>query len=287
MTKRRVVVTGAAGYVAQRMWPDLSPRWDLVPIDVRPTTRDGKAVPGLIVADLTKPDRNQYRQHFRGADAVIHCGFVSAPNLDATTWQDNSDAKFWAEHTNVALAYNVCRVALEEGVRRVVVCSSNHAADYYERLVWDGRLDMVTPEMPARSDNWYGWAKAAYELLGFVFATGKVDGRKLEIVQWRIGGPRDDDIDQVKPGDVKVMHRALGAYLSARDQVQQAVRMVETEDIRDEHGVPFLIVYGISGNTHRFWSLANARVKLGYAPEDDSQVNFADKIAAIARAARR
>ena len=287
MTNRRVVVTGAAGYVAQRMWPELSKRWDLVPIDVRPTTRDGKAVPGLIVADLTKPDRDQYRQHFRGADAVIHCGFVSAPNLDATTWQDNSDAKFWAEHTNVALAYNVCRVALEEGVRRVVVCSSNHAADYYERLVWDGRLDMVTPEMPPRSDNWYGWAKAAYELLGFVFATGKVDGRKLEIVQWRIGGPRDDDIDHVKPGDIKVMHRALGAYLSARDQVQQAVRMVETEDIRDEHGVPFLIAYGISGNTHRFWSIANARVKLGYAPEDDSQVNFADKIAAIARAVRR
>jgi hypothetical protein len=287
VAKRRVVVTGAAGYVAQRMWPELEGRWDLVPIDVRPTTRDGKPVPGLIVADLTKPDRNEYRQHFRGADAVIHCGFVSAPNLDATTWQDNSDAKFWAEHTNVALAYNVCRVALEEGVRRVVVASSNHAADYYERLVWDGRLDMVTPEMSPRSDNWYGWAKAAYELLGFVFASGKVDGRKLEIVQWRIGGPRDDDIDHVKPGDIQVMHRALGAYLSKRDQVQQAVRMVETEDIRDDNGVPFLIVYGVSGNTHRFWSIANARVKLGYAPEDDSQVNFADKIAAIARAARR
>lgn len=287
MAKKRVVVTGAAGYVAQRMMPELRERWDLVLLDVRPTTRDGKTVPGLMVADLTKPDRNEYREHFRGADAVIHCGFVSAPRLDATTWQDNSDAKFWAEHTNVALAYNVCRVALEEGVRRVVVCSSNHAADYYERLVWDGRLDMVTPEMPPRSDNWYGWAKAAYELLGFVFATGKVDGRKLEIVQWRIGGPRDDDIDQVKPGDIKVMHRALGAYLSKRDQVQQAVRMVETEDIRDEHGVPFLIVYGISGNTHRFWSIANARVKLGYAPEDDSQVNFADKIAAIARVNRR
>jgi UDP-glucose 4-epimerase len=287
LAKKRVVVTGAAGYVAQRMLPELRERWDLVLLDVRPTTRDGKTVPGLVVADLTKPDRNEYRQHFKGADAVIHCGFVSAPKLDATTWQDNSDAKFWAEHTNVALAYNVCRVALEEGVRRVVVCSSNHAADYYERLVWDGRLDMVTPEMPPRSDNWYGWAKAAYELLGFVFATGKVDGRKLEIVQWRIGGPRDDDIDQVKPGDIKVMHRALGAYLSQRDQVQQAVRMVETEDIRDEHGVPFLIVYGISGNTHRFWSIASARVKLGYEPEDDSQVNFADKIAAIARAARR
>ena len=287
MTKRRVVVTGAAGYVAQRMWKELSDRWDLVPIDVRDTTRGGVKVPGIIVADLTRPDRNEYRQHFKGADAVIHCGFVSAPQLDATTWQNNSDAKFQAEHTNVALAYNVYRTALEEGVRRVVACSSNHAADYYERLVWAGQLDMVTPEMPARSDNWYGWAKAAYELLGFVFATGQVDGKRLEVVQWRIGGPRDDDIDHVAPGDLKTMHRALGAYLSRRDQVQQAIRMVETEDIKDEHGVPFLIVYGISGNTHRFWSIANAREKIGYAPEDDSQVNFADKIAAIARAAKK
>jgi hypothetical protein len=287
MAKRRVVVTGAAGYVAQRMFPELHERWDLVPIDVRPATRDGREVPGLVVADLTRPDRNEYRRHFRGADAVIHCGFVSAANLDATTWQDNSDAKFWAEHTNVALCYNVCRVALEEGVRRVVVCSSNHAADYYERLVWEGRLDMVTPEMPPRSDNWYGWAKAAYELLAFVFATGKVDGRQLEIVQWRIGGPRDDDIDQVKPGDIPVMHRALGAYLSRRDQVQQAIRMVETDDIRDARGIPFQIIYGISGNTHRFWSIANAREVIGYAPQDDSQVNFADKIAAIVRAAKK
>jgi hypothetical protein len=287
MAKRRVVLTGAAGYVAQRMFKELSNRWDLVPIDTRPTPAGGAPVPGGVVADLTQPDRNAYRQHFRGADAVIHCGYVRAPGLDATTWQNNSDAKFWAEHQNVALAYNVYRTSLEEGVRRVVVASSNHAADYYERLVWADKLDMVTPEMPPRSDNWYGWSKAAYELLGFVFASGQVDGRKLEVVQWRIGGPRDDDIDQVKPGDIKVMHRALGAYLSQRDQVQQAILMVETENIADEHGVPFLIAYGISGNTHRFWSLASARQKLGYAPQDDSQVNFADKIAALARAAKK
>ncbi len=287
MAKRRVVITGAAGYVGQRMFKELAERWDVVPIDVSATAKGGEKVPGLVVADLTNPDRNQYRQHFRGADAVIHLGYVRAVGMDATTWQENNDAKFWAEHQNVALAYNVYRVALEEGVRRVVVASSNHAADYYERLVWDGRVDMVTPEMPPRSDNWYGWAKAAYELLGFVFATGKVDGRKLEVVQWRIGGPRDDDIEHVKPGDIKVMHRALGAYLSRRDQVQQAIRMVETPDITDEHGVPFLIVYGISGNTHRFWSLASAKTKIGYEPQDDSQVNFADAIAAIARKAPR
>ena len=288
MAKRKVLLTGAAGYVGQRMFGELSERWDLVPVDVRETTATGRSVPGVIVADLTNRDRDAYRSIFRGADAVIHCGYVRAPGLDATTWQDNSDAKFWAEHDNVGMAYNVYRVSLEEGVRRVVVASSNHAADWYERLVWADRLDMVTPEMPPRSDNWYGWSKAAYELLGFVFATGKVDARrKLEVVQWRIGGPRDDDIDHVTPGDVKTMHRALGAYLSRRDQVQQAIRMVEADDITDEHGVPFLIVYGISGNTHRFWSLAGARQKIGYVPEDDSQVRFADTIARIVAAARR
>ena len=287
MAKRRVVLTGAAGYVAQRMFKELSARWDLVPIDVQQASRTDRApVPGLVVADLTDRNRDAYRHLFRGADAVIHCAYVRAPGLDATTWQNNSDAKFWAEHDNVALAYNVYRVALEEGVRRVVMVSSNHAADYYERLVWADKLDMVTPEMPHRSDNWYGWAKAAYELAGFVFATGKVGTRKLEVVQWRIGGPRDDDMERVEAGDIKGMNRALGAYLSQRDQVQQAIRMVEAEDITDEHGVPFLIVYGISGNTHRFWSLAGARQKIGYVPDDDSQVTFADHVARITRAAR-
>ena len=58
MSKRRVVLTGASGYVAQRMFPELAARWDLVPIDVRATTKDGRPVPGIVVADLTTPDRN-------------------------------------------------------------------------------------------------------------------------------------------------------------------------------------------------------------------------------------
>jgi hypothetical protein len=108
-----------------------------------------------------------------------------------------------------------------------------------------------------------------------------VDGRKLEIVQWRIGAPRDDDMDRIAPGDTKGMHRALGAYLSARDQAQQAIRAIETERIEDLHGVPYLVIYGISGNTHRFWSLESARRVLGYQPEDDSQARFADRLSAI------
>ncbi len=282
MAKKRVVLTGACGYVAQRMIDALGQRYDLVCLDVSDETGDGTAVPGVRIADLTDPDRDAYREHFRGAEAVVHCAFVRAPGMDAGSWQANTDAKFRAEHANVAMAYNVYRVAQEEAVKRVVVASSNHAADYYERLIWADKLELVTPDMRL-SDNYYGWAKAAYELLGFVFASGRVEGQKLQVVQWRIGAPREGDLDDLAAGDIKAMHRAIGDYLSARDQAQQAVRMIEAADIEDENGVPFLVVYGISGNTHRFWSLTNAFDKIGYAPEDDSQVRFAERIAEIAR----
>ena len=284
MTKKRVVVTGASGYIIQRMWPELTERYEIVALDSRNSGADGKKIPGIRVCDLTQSDRDQYRDHFKGADAIIHSAYVSAPGLDATTWSDNSPPKFAAEHANVAMAYNIYQTAVEEKVKRVVVASSNHAADYYERLIWADQWDCVTPDMAPKSDNFYGWAKIAYESLGFVYSTGKVGGRKLEVVQLRIGGPRDNaDLDGVAPGDIKKMHRGLGAYLSQRDQVQLFIKSIEAPDIEDEHGIPFQIFYGVSGNTHNFWSIANARKVIGYAPEDNSQVVFADRIAEIAR----
>ncbi len=284
MSKKRLVVTGACGYVVQRMWSELNERYDVVPLDVATTLKDGTEVPGVQVCDLTSEDRDSYRAHFTGADAVFHSAFVNAPGMTSGSFLDNSEAKFRAEHANVSMAYNVYATALEEGAKRVVVASSNHAADWYERLIWADRWDYVTPDMPALSDNWYGWAKAAYEHMGFVFATGQGLPGNLEVVQLRIGGPRDDaDLGSIAPGDIKKLHRGLGAYLSQRDQVQLVCKSIDTPDITNDQGVPFQVFYGVSGNTHNFWSIANARRVIGYAPEDDSQVNFADRIAEIAK----
>jgi hypothetical protein len=204
---------------------------------------------------------------------VIHCAFVKSPP------EGSSQDRFESEIGNVQMAYNVYQTALEEGVRRVVLASSNHAADYYERLIWQNNWDFVSPETRPLSDNYYGWAKETYEHLGFVFACGVEEGKRLENVQIRIGGPRETDAANCPPGNLQRLHRALGVYLSVRDQVQLFVKSIEAEDIRDEHGVPFQIFYGISDNTHRFWSITNARRVIGYAPEDDSQVRFADEIA--------
>jgi hypothetical protein len=46
-----------------------------------------------------------------------------------------------------------------------------YAADWYEHvLVHTGQRELVSPADLPLSDNLYGWSKAAYELLGFVYS---------------------------------------------------------------------------------------------------------------------
>lgn len=280
MAKKKVVLTGASGYVAGRMLPALRERYDLILLDVKTTDREGEAVEGVQIVDLENPDRDAYRAHFQGADAVVHSGFKGTVN-----WQHTD---YWKESDNVRMCYNVYQTCVEESVRRIVVMSSNHACDFYERLIWSDRLDFATTDMLPLSDNFYGWAKSSYEHLAFVFATGNAtDGKRLESVHIRIGAPRDTIMEGQSADDLKQLHRELGAYLSARDLSQLVIKSIEAENIEDENGVPFQVFFGISGNTHRFWNIDNARRVVGYAPEDDSQIRFAGGIAEIIQEAQK
>jgi NAD+ dependent glucose-6-phosphate dehydrogenase len=286
-----VVVTGASGYVAGQILPDLRRRYTLRLVDVRTTDRRGRRVPGVEVVDLIHPDRDRYARFFRGADAVLHLGY-RPPDIKTTgVWGADPGAleTFDAELANVRMAQNVYRSALDAGVRRVVAASSNHAADWYEHaLVHAGRRDLVSPADLPLSDNFYGWSKAAYELLGFVYASGSL-GRKLEVVLLRIGAPRDVSgrryrgklVEQhVAPGASGRANfkRDLGAWLSPRDLRQLVRRAIETRDVRNADGVPWVVAYGTSGNTRAFWSLESARRVLGYAPADDSEVVYAKDV---------
>ena len=264
--RKKVVLTGACGRISGLLAPALEAQYDLVRLDVKTNDREGRPVAGVATADLTNLDRDFYRHHFRGADAVIHNSFVGNPG---------GSNPFEAEIQNVQMAYNIYKVAWEEKVRRVVMTSSNHAADFYDAAILDNRLDGVTPHTLARSYAFYGWAKDVVEHLGFVFAVGRMNGgRPLDNVQIRIGGPREIDFSLYGKGDSRRLRRALGDYISQRDLQQLYLKAIEAEDIRDENGVPFQIFYGISGNSHAFWSIANARRILGYHPEDDSSIRF-------------
>jgi hypothetical protein len=305
IAQAKVLVTGASGYIASLILPELRSRYDLTLLDVKTTDRAGNEVPGVQIANLLDKNRDSYRHYFTGVDAVVHLGFTRAQN------RDDSDQQFDAEMGNVLMAYNFYLTSWEEKVRRVVVASSNHAADYFEPLILAHKQDFVDPNVGRPfSDNYYGWAKEVYEHLGFLFAVGKIHGekiqgiqaaigetggasiderakgRQLENVQIRIGGPRETDLQNTPLGEMTTVRRALGAYISARDLSQLVVKSIETPDIRDENGIPFQVFYGISGNSHAFWSITNARKIIGYEPQDNSEFRFHKEVDAHIEAAK-
>ena len=274
MGKMRVLVTGASGYVASQMLPALRERYDCTLVDVRTTDRDGNTVPDVRSADLIQRDLEPNRALFQGIEAVVHLGYKWPPQGQSSRTRE----AYYTETQNIDMAFNIYQLSLEEGVRRIVMASSNHAADWYEGLIHAKKRDMVDPWERAVSDNFYGWAKEAYEHLGFVYACGAM-GRSLEVVQLRIGAPREVHAASFN-SDPIAYNRDLGAFISPRDLTQLVVKSLDAPDLRDNHGIPFQIFYGISDNTRKFWSIVNARQVIGYEPEDDSEVKYADEIRA-------
>jgi NAD(P)-dependent dehydrogenase (short-subunit alcohol dehydrogenase family) len=280
LSKPRVLITGASGEITRQLLPAFRERYELVLLDTRENPDAGE----IIEADVSDPDIDKYREHFKGVDAIVHNTRAVQPGVKTSAphhWlAERSGSEpaegYFVERASVDMAFNVLRLAMEEGVRRVVMTSSNHAADWYETRLHDGRLDTVGPQTYPLSDNFYGWAKATYEHLGFLFATGRL-GRAVANVQVRVGAPRPIRAADFAGNQVSYK-RDLGAYISERDMQQLYVKSIEAEDIHNADGIPFQVFYGISNNTRAFWSIANARAVIGYAPEDDSEVKFSDEI---------
>ena len=294
--KKRLLMTGAAGYVADQMLSRFREKYELVLLDTSTKNRRGEEVEGVNMIDLIDEDRTRYAHFFEEVDAVIHLAYKrrTGQPLD----------HFYDERENVQMAYNVLRSSYDSGVKRVAIASSNHASDFYEHaLIHERKLEMLDPYRLALSDNFYGWAKATYEHLGFLFACGAMGdegsglsenlvagnlntSRKMRVVMVRIGAPRNLDPQEYQGNSVG-FKRDLGAYISPRDITQLFEKCIEVENIENEYGVPWQVVYGISNNTRAFWSLSNARKVFGYEPKDDSDILFAEAAKSIISEAGR
>ena len=270
-SRPRVLLTGAAGYIAGQLLPAFRERYDLTLMDVRDKDASGKRVEGVEVVDVLSTDDSVLKPFFSDADVVVHCGHFKPEGEDPRSLYEG-------ERRNVDMMQRVYQLSLEGGVRRVVAASTNQAAKWYERPYYAGLKDRVDPEDYPRPDSFYGWAKAAYEPLGFLYACGSL-GRKLEVVQVRIVVPREIDASLFEGGPPERYVRELAGYISERDMQQLFCKSVEAPEIADEHGVPFHIFYGVSDNARKFWSITNARKVIGYDPQDDSEIRFADDIA--------
>jgi nucleoside-diphosphate-sugar epimerase len=236
---RRIVITGAAGGVGTLLRPRLArPGRVLLLLDVAPLPdpSPGESVE-LVRASVT--DLPALRRAFEGADAVVHLGGVSTED----SWERVLEV-------NINGTYTVLEAARRAGVERVVLASSNHAVGFHPR---DGAEapDYLFP----RPDTYYGVSKAAGEALGSLYH----DRYGLQVVCLRIGACFEEPSAP----------RQLATWLSPDD----CARLVEAALSAPSPG--FRVVWGVSANTRRWFSLDEARA-LGYEPQDDAE-RFADR----------
>jgi uronate dehydrogenase len=177
----------------------------------------------------------------KGVDAVVHLGGYSVEG----PWEGILSA-------NVVGCYNVFEAARRNGVKRILFPTSNHAVGFYRRdLTIDHR---VYP----RPDSRYGVSKVFGEALGSLYA----DKYGMEVFCMRIGNVNPAPIDK----------RRLSLWFSPRDLAQLVSIGIEHPDIR------FEIVYGISANKRAWYDNSNA-FRLGYRPQDDSEIHAAQILA--------
>ncbi|MEU7816073.1 NAD(P)-dependent oxidoreductase [Pseudonocardia sp. NPDC049154] len=233
---QRVLITGAAGRIGRMLRARMPrPGRELRLLDRVPVDE-----PGAITADVA--DLAAMVAACEGVDAVVHLGGISGE----ADWASIRDA-------NIEGTYAVFEAARRAGVRRVVYASSNHAVGFAHQP-HDPDLEMPDHLSP-RPDTFYGVSKVLGEALGSLYH----DRHGLDVVCLRIGTCADE------PHDL----RGLSTWLSPDD----CARLVEAALATPSPG--FRVVWGVSANTRRVWSL-DGGAAIGYVPQDDAEV-FADR----------
>jgi uronate dehydrogenase len=177
----------------------------------------------------------------KGVDAVVHLAGYSVEG----PWEGILSA-------NIVGCYNVFEAARRNGVKRILFPTSNHATGFHRR---DQTIDHRVYPKP---DSRYGVSKVFGEALGSLYA----DKYGMEVFCMRIGNVNPAPIDK----------RRLSLWFSPRDLAQLVGIGIEHPDIR------FEIVYGISGNKRAWYDNSNA-YRLGYRPQDDSEIHAAQVLA--------
>lgn len=213
-----VVVTGAAGGVARLLVPTLEGRYPLRLTDLD----DG---------DLTRADFA--RTVTAGASAIVHLAADPDPGHDWSLLRGpNADA-----------VSNVLDAAVANGVPKVILASSAHAAGGYAD---EGRTP-ISPQWPAYPCCVYGASKVLGEALGRVYS----DRHGLSVLCLRLGATKQQPSARSE----------LPGWLSPGDLGRL---MVAALDAKVRYGIYF----GVSANTGSWWDVDADDI--GYVPVDDS-----------------
>jgi uronate dehydrogenase len=177
----------------------------------------------------------------KGVDAIVHLGGYSVEG----PWEGILSA-------NIIGCYNVFEAARRNGVKRILFATSNHAVGFYPRT------QTIDHRVYIKPDSRYGVSKVFGEALGSLYA----DKYGMQVFLMRIGNVNAMPIDK----------RRLSIMVSPRDLAQLVSIGIDHPDIR------FEIVYGVSGNTRSWYDNSNA-YRLGYKPQDNSEIHAPDILA--------
>jgi len=246
---QRVLITGAGGTIGRSLRETLRGAYPVLRLSDRvplaPALAGGRSIEEVDQTDLA--DMAAVEKMVTGVDGIVHLGGVSGES----TW----DAILQA---NIIGTYNVFEAARRAGVERIVFATSNHAVGFYERA------QTIDHRVVVRPDSRYGVSKAFGEALASLYS----DKHGIGFLCTRIGNFGARPIDK----------RRLSIWISPRDYTQLVRIGLEHPDIRYE------IVYGVSNNRRSWYDNSNA-ARLGYRPQDDSELFAAEVLAAEPAAA--
>ncbi|WP_150275129.1 NAD-dependent epimerase/dehydratase family protein [Paenibacillus tepidiphilus] len=230
--KRKLLLTGASGIIGNTIYKGLKEdgRYDLTGADIQADEDQG-------IVQLDIADEKRLNELTRGIDTVLHFAWM----------KDNDDFLGKVLDGNVSGAYKLLEAAVENGVRRVIFASSNHAMGYYKTDETPGPMD------PYRPDSFYGLSKCYIELLGRLYS----DQGKISSINIRIGNfPGDDRPHSERAGHI---------WISERDMLQLVVCCIEADD-----KMTYLNLYGTSANSDNYYNIDYLEELIGYKPQDDA-----------------
>src|SRR5579864_1835280 len=242
----RVLITGAGGGIGRSLRETLRGVYPVLRLSDRVALAPARAGEEVDRTDIA--DMAAVERMVAGVDGIVHLGGISGEN----SWERILEG-------NIIGLYNVFEAARRAGVKRIVMATSNHAVGFYPRA------QTIDHRVVPRPDSRYGVSKAFWEALASLYS----DKHGIGFLCVRIGNYGTRPIDS----------RRLSIWVSPRDMTQLVRIGLEHPEIR------FEIVYGVSDNKRSWYDNANA-YRLGYRPQDDSELYAADILAAAAGQAK-
>lgn len=238
-----ILITGATGAIGLQLTKHLIDKHNLTAVgrDFSDFDQEMKDKVTVVKADLIDPEN--WDGLLDGIEYVIQLAGEADQN-----------AEFYGDllEMNYKLPHNLYAEATKaKDLKRIIFASSIHAVEAYPENV------QVKATDPVRPANLYGVSKVFLEGLANYHAY--VHG--IESIGIRIADYKQDDSELDKNADAN----GMAMYLSARDMNHLIDCCLEAE-LQE----PYLLINGISNNTFPRLDFEEARVKLGYKPQDNA-----------------